>query len=152
SGVRLTIQRDAVIKFQTTTSKLIVDGTIDVQGTFDSPVYFTSYKDDGVGGDTNGDGAGTSPAAGNWDTIKFESGSSSTLAYAVIRYGGNAASSKMIYNAGGNVTFTNSTINDGAIWGIYADSGTTTVVSADIYNNQTGIACVHCVATVVSSA
>ncbi len=36
-----------------------------------SGVWFSSYKDDARKGDTNGDGALSSPADGDWDGIFF---------------------------------------------------------------------------------
>ncbi len=61
-------------------------GGLDLQGTSGTPVIFTSYKDDSVGGDTNADGAATLPAKGDWDAVYLES-SSTTFDYGVVRYG-----------------------------------------------------------------
>ena len=63
SGVTLTINAGTVVKFQTGTSKLTIDGTLNAQGSSGSKIYFTAYADDSIGGDTNSDGA-SSGAAG----------------------------------------------------------------------------------------
>jgi parallel beta-helix repeat protein len=90
SNVTLTISSGVIVKFQIGKS-LIVDGTLRVLGTSESPVYFTSWRDDAVGGDTNGDGSATTPGKTNWKGIHFRDSSNdanSLIDHAVIRYAG----------------------------------------------------------------
>ncbi len=44
-------------------------GLFDLQSTSAKPIYFTSYRDDTIGGDTNADAALTSPAKSDWKTV-----------------------------------------------------------------------------------
>ena len=69
------------------------DGTgITVEGSLQVKVgcNFTSIHDDMVGGDTNGNGAGSSPKPGSWNGISWGwSSTDSTLNACTLRYAGN---------------------------------------------------------------
>jgi hypothetical protein len=94
SGVTLTIEAGMVTKFGYESywknkRRLLVNGTLDLQGTLAEPVVYTSARDDDYGGDTNGDGTATSGAVGDWGYIKFTGSSvGNVFEYAVVRYGG----------------------------------------------------------------
>ncbi|MGB0384669.1 MAG: RHS repeat domain-containing protein [Ardenticatenaceae bacterium] len=84
----LLLQPGVVAKFD---SNLLVDGTLQVQGTASNPVYLTSYKDDTVGSDSNNDGNASTPAVRDWGQIRFDAESdeaNSIIEHAVIRYSG----------------------------------------------------------------
>jgi hypothetical protein len=144
SGKTLTINPGAVIKFDTATSSgIVVNGTLNANGveSDSKAVFFTSLKDDLIGGDTNSDASTTVAAAGDWEGITVNSGATANLSYSVIRYGGSSSGSNaMIYNNGGTLNIDDrSTVAYGSNYGIRNSSGTTTITSSDIGYNDYGL-------------
>lgn len=88
AGKALTITQNNVVKFKTAMS-LYSFGNLQVAGSDGNRVVFTSYADDSVDGDTNADGADTAPAPGDWNSILFSGGdsSSSAMRYCKVRFG-----------------------------------------------------------------
>ncbi|MBI5880058.1 MAG: hypothetical protein HZB53_20605, partial [Chloroflexi bacterium] len=108
----LSILPDVVFKFSNSSPQLQVDGLLQVMGTGARPVYFTALTDDAVGGDTNNDGAATSPSPGYWQSIMVRSGGSASLDYAIVRYGGycyGCAGGGIVYS-GAALSLTNSVV------------------------------------------
>ena len=136
-GATLTINAGAIVKFSTTTSNIVVEGALNAAGSATGTIYFTSLKDDTVGGDTNGDNGATSATSGDWDGIVIHTGTSS-IAYATLRYGGH--SSGAVYNYDGSLTIASSTIATSTNYGI-AQAGTnavSTVIASEIHHIKSG--------------
>jgi hypothetical protein len=88
SGATLTIAPGVVVKGQTG-SQLVVEGTLVADGAVGASIVFTSYPDDTVGGDTNGDGPSTG-SPGQWVGIGFGPGSlANVLDRVEVRYAGD---------------------------------------------------------------
>jgi hypothetical protein len=96
SGRTLTIQAGTVIKFTYYSGSdrlnLYVSGILNVQGTAANPVYFTSSRDDSIGGVF--DLTDANPAPGDWENIMFYNGNN-VFRHCVVKYGGD-------YDASGN--------------------------------------------------
>lgn len=84
----LTIEPGAIVKFEEGACMDCVDGRIVAAGLAETPIIFTSYRDD-AGDDTNGDGNGTSPSPGDWGYIYIGgTNNASNFAHCRFSYGG----------------------------------------------------------------
>ncbi|MCH8992031.1 MAG: right-handed parallel beta-helix repeat-containing protein, partial [Acidobacteria bacterium] len=137
SGVTLTIEAGSTLKFSGS-ARLVVNGNLDVRGTTAAPVILTSYRDDDAGGDTNGDGGASSPAANDWQGIEFNSSATGRLENVEIAYASTAIDANAQY---ANVTLRNAVLRNGG-FGIYVYSPYAQIEADNILvanNQKTGI-------------
>ncbi|HTN46054.1 MAG TPA: hypothetical protein VL098_06860 [Flavipsychrobacter sp.] len=89
----LTIEPGVVVKLQGND----VNGSFDIRnggrvianGTPANRIVFTSIYDDSFCGDSNGDGAATSPNKGDWNDIEMDGGNNNSFTYCDFFYGGS---------------------------------------------------------------
>lgn len=141
SGATLTINPGVVIKFLESSS-LTVNGAVDAQGTAANNIVFTSIKDDTYAGDTNQDGSATSPAAGNWNSIKILA-NGSTFDRVVFRYGGYKDTPTATHWANlrienASTTLKNSIVEYSGAYGAWFKVATGTIDSNIFRNNNIG--------------
>jgi hypothetical protein len=142
-GSVLTLKAGVMIKPESGYGDLVVNGGLEARGTSSSRIYFTSYKDDSVGGDTNGDATKSNPAPDDWGGVVFNPTSDDSrcvLDYVVVRYGGywpTTAGDTGIRCIGVSPTISNSIISNTHGSGIYCESGANpTITTNQIMDNS----------------
>ncbi len=151
SGAILTVNPGVVFKLPNSNLN-VYEGAIKAIGTPSEKIIFTSVKDDSRGGDTNNDGNGTVPIAGDWGGIDtYTSSVQSVFDYCEFRYGRNSTQAGFpyyeAYDRSAHITsvnnatkITNSLIqlNSANAIGIYGTS------TATIENNKIENICTTC--------
>jgi parallel beta-helix repeat protein len=117
AGNTLTIEPGTVVKFGAGRS-MTVTGQLIANGTEQQLIFFTSERDDAVGGDSNGDGDATVPAPNDWLQINI-SAPGSEISHSVIRYGGSTTSSGVI-NANAPVALSDIIVSNNFRNGVYS--------------------------------
>ncbi|MCJ7510365.1 MAG: FG-GAP-like repeat-containing protein, partial [Dehalococcoidia bacterium] len=118
SGLRLTIGAGTIVKSVSSSSRIEVAGSLDVLGTPEEPVILTSGRVDTAGGDTNGDGAASTPAAGDWAGISFSGEARGRLDNVVVRFADKAIHAP-VYSPGGSSIELYRTVLEKGNYGIY---------------------------------
>ena len=147
-GKTLTIEPGTIMKIGDGNGGgyIVVYGNLIAKGTGDLKIYFTSKKDDSVGGDTNGDGSDTIPGPKNWNAIFLESGSKADFDNVVVRYSGYNYNGEYllgvataIYQRGAEFLVLNSLFEQNFTTSIFQDAGTTTINHSELTNQNMGI-------------
>jgi len=144
-----------------------IAGTLNVNGTSENPVIFTSFKDDTYGGDTNSDGTcdpgnasstASCPAPGDWNSLFFNATSHGTFSNAIIRYGARCSlcgtgPSAAIKADGVALSISNSTIEKNKNHGLWLlNSATSTITHTTFRDHLLGFGAAESLGLLLNSA
>ncbi len=148
AGVELTLLPGTVVKIAQQQA-IFVNGSLLVLGDPGNHVVITSLRDDSVMGDSNGDGAATSPAPGDWNEISVQYSGTAVFDYADLRYGGQGSAcyayGEVESQDHSALVVADSTFTQSQNAGIVTGSGGTN--SAGIYNSSFATSCMGVSAT-----
>jgi len=131
----LTLEAGAVLKFAAGT-QLNVQGTLDVNGSSGSKVYFTSMNDNSIGETISGSTG--NPQPGDWIGAYIWPGPA-TFDYCVFRYGGSSTYDTNIkFHTGSSGHFINSISEYSLTHGLYADGATDLEISGSTFSHNGG--------------
>lgn len=138
---RITIEPGVVVKF-TPSGGLYAPYGASIKGTAEEKIYFTSIKDDSVGGDTNNDGDRTKPNKGDAHELSFSDNYDLEIENVKISYM-NWGLSVSRYTSGygylpGNVTIKDIEVSD-CFRGISIGNAYPVIENSLIINNSIGI-------------
>jgi hypothetical protein len=130
----LTIGAGQIVKFRTFAGDdLIVDGTLNADGTPSRPIVFTSERDNTFGGATRNN-ANDVAGNGDWNAIQLRATSTGhVLDNVVIRYGGAGSSAVLV--ASSAMTLSNSVVENSGSAGVRIQTSNPTL-SSNIFRNN----------------
>lgn len=133
AGASLTVDPGVLVKARS--ARILVQGSLAVNGTAEAMAVFTSYRDDRIDGDSNHNGFDGNVRT-DWDGIQFENGSQGTLDYVEIRHARGGETSSAIHVDRAVVAVTNCVLtrNNNAL-GKTEPSAQITISNCDIYEN-----------------
>jgi hypothetical protein len=135
---KLTVSPGTGFKMNGCWDNIDVYGTLDASGTQAKPIYFSSLKDDSLGGDTNGDLSLTSPAPGDWSCMWIQNASTGNfLKNTTINFGGGCNTSASINIFSPNLTIDSSIISKSDERGLYIDGSNPAIKASIISQNKT---------------
>ncbi|OGZ94629.1 MAG: hypothetical protein A3A28_05040 [Candidatus Sungbacteria bacterium RIFCSPLOWO2_01_FULL_47_32] len=137
-GLFASIGKGTIFKFMEN-SELAIAGSLTVSGDSENPIVFTSISDDEFGGDTNANGASTTPTLGDWRGISITGSGNSLFDGATVRFAGgrfqqyNGAGIKV---EGAEATIKNSVIEKNKNRGVWFKGTNPGMISDTIFRDH----------------